>query len=69
LDVDGFINLALDCKNRVTQYAELFHVELSDSIDCNAVLLKARQLYEKEALKATMDLDGLTSIADRQPTE
>jgi len=64
LDLDGFISLVLKCKSDIAENAELFHVELMGSINCDALMENALRLFRQEALETAMDLDGLTAIMD-----
>jgi HD-like signal output (HDOD) protein len=64
LDLDGFISLALKCKSDIAENADLFHVELVGSINCDALMEKALHLYKQEAIATAMDLDSLTAIMD-----
>jgi HD-like signal output (HDOD) protein len=64
LGLDGFISLALKCKSDIAENADLFHVELVGSINCDALLEKALHLYREEALATALDLDSLTAVID-----
>ena len=64
LDLDGFITLAVDCKEGVSQNAKMFGAHVSGNIDCEAILEQARQLVQEEALASCIELDSLTSIVD-----
>jgi len=66
LDLDGFISLVLKCKSDIAENAELFHVELVGSINCEALLENALCLYKREAIESALDLDSLTAIMDHE---
>ena len=65
LDLDGFIALAVDCKQVISENAELHRVELDGHIDCDALLAQARKQYMEEALEAAMDWDSFESVANQ----
>ncbi len=67
LDLDGFVALVTDCKNDISANAELFHVELTGSIDCVALLEQALRQYKEEAMGTAMDWDSLAAISDQGP--
>jgi len=64
LDLEGFVSLVLKCKSDIAENAELFHVELMGSINCDALKENALRLFRQEALETALDLDGLTAIMD-----
>ena len=63
---DGFIALVMKCKSDIAENAELFHVELLGSINCDALMENALRLYRKEAMETALDLDSLTAIMDHE---
>jgi len=65
LDLDGFISLVLQCKSDIAENAELFHAELTGSINCDALMENALRLYRREALETALDLDSLTAIMEQ----
>ena len=68
LDLDGFITLAVECREIVHENAELYNVQLAGEIDCDALLAQARQKYMEEAMEAAVDWDSLASVADQENT-
>lgn len=64
LDLDGFISLAVECKNDVQSSADLFRVTLAGSIDCKDLLKHALNQYRSEAMDATLDLDSLIAVVE-----
>jgi HD-like signal output (HDOD) protein len=65
LDLDGYIELAVECKRVIAENAELHKVELDGNIDCDALLAQARKQYMEEALEAAMDWDSFESVANQ----
>ncbi|HZT81843.1 MAG TPA: HDOD domain-containing protein [Gemmataceae bacterium] len=62
LDMDGFIGLAVGCKQDVDLSAELFNVRLAGTIDCHALLDQARQRHAEAALETALELDSLLAV-------
>ncbi len=59
IDIDGLLDLALDCQQAVNESAEIFQVKLAGEIDVDAVQDEARRQFESAAIMATLDLDSL----------
>lgn len=59
IDLDGFIDLALVCKEAMTEQAELLQVRLAEKIDCERVAAEARRQYADAALEAAIAYDSL----------
>jgi HD-like signal output (HDOD) protein len=64
VDLDGFITLALECRDDVTLKAKLFRVDLGDSIDCDELRAVATSQHRAEALQSALDLDSLTAVVE-----
>ena len=64
IDLDGFISLAVDCKNDIQSNAELFRVTLEGTIDCKALLKRALDQYRSGAIDAALDLDSLIAVVE-----
>ena len=64
LNLDGFISLAVECKNDIQSSADLFRVTLASSIDCKDLLKRALVQYRSEAMDATFDLDSLIAVVE-----
>ena len=64
LDLDGFISLAVECKNDIQSSADLFRVTLPGAIDCKDLLKRALDQYRSEAMDATLDLDSLMAVVE-----
>ena len=64
LGLDGFISLAVDCKNDIRSAADQFRVTLEGSIDCKALLKNALEQFRSEAIGATLDLDSLVAAVE-----
>jgi HD-like signal output (HDOD) protein len=64
IDIDGFTDLALACKEEVTLEAELYGVNLGAPIDCDQIIEEARRQYLQSSLSAAMDLDSIESVMD-----
>lgn len=65
LDLDGFITLAVECKQDIADSAELFRVELAGSIDCEALARSALHQYKAEAVQTALDWDSVASILEQ----
>ncbi len=63
MSMDGFITLAVDCKEIVYDSADVYDVRLTGSIDCEALLNEARRQYMDEAMEAAIDWDSLAAVA------
>ncbi len=66
LDLDHFISLVLKCKADMAENAELFHVQLVGSINCQALQENALRLYKREAMESALDLDSLTAVMNQE---
>ena len=64
LDLDGFISLAVECKNEIQSSADLFRVTLAGSIDCKDLLKRALDQYRSEAMDTSLDLDSLIAVVE-----
>ena len=65
IDLDGFIDLVMSCKEKVDATAQLFQVDTSSSdMDTDTLLSRARELYVRSAVEATIELDGLMDLAN-----
>lgn len=64
LDIDGFTDLALACKNDVAMEAEVFGIHLERQIDCQALMQEATRLYVDASIETAADLDSLTAVID-----
>lgn len=69
LDTDAFINLAVACKADISRQAEIFAVQLSGNIDCQALLEEARQQHLDLALEAALDMDSVEAVLDDHSAE
>ncbi len=63
LDLDGFITLAVDCKELIRDNASLYHVQLKGEINCEDLVNQARRQYMDEAMEAAIDWDSLAAVA------
>lgn len=61
LDLDGYIDLAVNCQREISENADLFGVSLEGEIDCQALLEEARRVHNEVSLEAALDLDSLTA--------
>lgn len=62
IDIDGFISLALGCKEDLAAMAQLFDIHLVGSIDCQALLEEAARQHSDAALEAALQLDSLMAV-------
>jgi HD-like signal output (HDOD) protein len=66
LDMDGFITLAVDCKEIIRTTAAIYQVQLSGHIDCEELVNAARARYMEEAMEAAIDWDSLAAVARQE---
>ncbi len=66
IDLDGFITLAVECKQAIEENARTFQVSLASSIDCDALLEQARRQYMDAAMEAAIDWDSLAELESRK---
>ncbi len=66
MDLDGFITLAVDCKEIIRDSATLYHVQLAGEIDCEELVNQARRQYMDEAMEAAIDWDSLAAVARQE---
>jgi hypothetical protein len=64
VDLDGFISLAVGCKDDVESSASLFRVTLAASVDFHDLLKRALSQYRSEAMEAALDLDSLIAAVE-----
>ena len=64
LDLDGFITLAVDCQEIISESEKIFGVRLPGSINFIELLQKARHLYLEQGLEDSLELDNLATLAD-----
>ncbi len=62
IDIDGFIDLAVECKEDVAQGAEVFQIRMQEEMDCDAIMEQARELQTTAALESALELDSLESV-------
>ncbi|MHB0956110.1 MAG: HDOD domain-containing protein [Pirellulaceae bacterium] len=65
LDLDGFITLAIECKEMLQENAQIFRVQLTGEIDCDALIIQARHQYMATAMEAAIDWDSLASVVQQ----
>ena len=66
LDMDGFITLAIDCKEIIRDSATIYQVALQGDIDCEELVCAARSKYMEEAMEAAIDWDSLAAVARQE---
>ncbi len=64
IDLDGFTDLAIECKEEVTLEAELYGVNMCPAVDCQAIIEEARRQYLKSSISTAMDLDSVAGFLD-----
>jgi HD-like signal output (HDOD) protein len=62
LDIDGFTQLALSCKDEITLEAEIYGVELGQPIDCEALLQQAQSQCFDASLAAAIEGDSVEAV-------
>jgi HD-like signal output (HDOD) protein len=62
IDIDGFTDLAIECRDEVLLEFEVFGVNIDQSFDCRELLEQARRQYLDSSLNTAMDLDSLESV-------
>lgn len=66
LGIDGFITLAVECKQLIQESAEIYRVQLPGQIDCDELLREARRQYMEEAMEAAIDWDSLAAVVGQE---
>ncbi len=61
IDIDGFTDLAIECREEVMLELEIYGVNVDHSIDCRMLLEEARRQYLDTSLSAAIDLDSFES--------
>jgi hypothetical protein len=70
IDTDGFISLALACKQELAEQAQLFDVSLTESLDCQLLLERAREQQLAAALETALEYDSLMAVfGDHKPPD
>ena len=69
LDLDGFITLAVECKETIQENAQIYQVELACDIDCDALLTQARRQYMATAMEAAIDWDSLAAVVQQNESD
>jgi HD-like signal output (HDOD) protein len=64
LDLDGFTDLALSCKDEILLESRLYGVHLSRRIDVEKLLSEATSQFRVMSIEAAMELDSLTAMLD-----
>ena len=64
-DLDGFIDLAMECKADIADAAEMFAVRIEGEIDCRRLRLEAARRFREEAIDTAIDYDGVTAVLDQ----
>lgn len=59
IDLDGFIDLALICKEAMAEQVELLQVRLVGKIDCERLAAEARRQHAEAALETALAFDSL----------
>ncbi len=62
LDIDGFTELALGCREEVLLEMEIYGVNAAQPMDCQAIIEEARRQYIDSSLTAAIDLDSFESL-------
>lgn len=64
LDLDGYIELAVNCQREIEENASLFGVSLPGTIDCEVLLQEARKVHLEASLETALDLDSITAAIE-----
>lgn len=64
IDTDGFIDLAVECRDDVISQQQLFAIHLNGAIDCEAIREQARRRHAEAALETALDLDSMAAVFD-----
>ena len=62
--VDDFIQLAIDCKQSLSQSAAAFNVTIRDEIDVEDLRSQAMELFVSASVATAVELDGLNSLVE-----
>jgi HD-like signal output (HDOD) protein len=63
VDLDGFVELALECRNDVEDAAKIFGISVG-TFDCQKLADEARRQSLESALEATLELDALEAVVE-----
>lgn len=66
-DTDKLIELAIACKEQISQQAELYGVDVEGEIPVEALLDEARKLFVTASLETAMDFDSTLSLLGQTP--
>ncbi|MBY0588442.1 HDOD domain-containing protein [bacterium] len=66
-DTDKLIELAIACKEQISQQAELYGVDVEGEIQVEALLDEARRLFVTASLETAMDFDSTLSLLGQNP--
>ena len=61
---DKFIDLALDCRDKIQESAEELMVPLDGEVDCNRLIDEARAQYLEDSITTSMEYDSLMSVIE-----
>lgn len=64
MNLDSFIELAVDCQRRVTEQADLMGISVQEAIDVAELQRHATQLFVAASVATAVECDALTSLID-----
>lgn len=67
-DTDKLIELAIVCKEQISQQADLYGVHVEGEINVDTLLDEARRLFVTASLETAMDFDSTLSLLEQGPS-
>lgn len=65
IDLDGFISLAMDCKQDILDNAEMFSIHLEGKIDIDLLRREAHRQFRQVALETSLEYDAMTAVLNQ----
>ncbi|MGQ9503407.1 MAG: HDOD domain-containing protein [Thermogutta sp.] len=66
IDLDGFITLAMDCKQDILDNAEMFSIHLEGRIDIDLLRREAQRQFKQVALETSLEYDAMTAVLNQE---
>jgi hypothetical protein len=65
LDIDGFLDLALACKQQITDEAEIYGVRVQETVAAETLEKQARQQFADAAIETAIDSDSISAVVEQ----
>lgn len=66
IDLDGFITLAMDCKQDILDNAAMFSIHLEGKIDIDLLRREAQRQFKQVALETSLEYDAMTAVLNQE---